>query len=444
MSKKFPKVWKGSQQKSGDTIVHDAKDSDIIIPIMGTSGVGKSFFFNTVVGDPDASLVGHGLESCTANIQHWIVPDPDDSTRRIVFVDTPGFDGTDIEDSEILRRIAVWLTNSYSEHKKLAGIIYLQEIFQCRDGWSGKAISQIRYLCGEDSISNVVLATTKWTRVTVDEGERRERQLSETWKPIGTRMARFHDTRDSAWGIVNLLTTQRPIDNMILILGQSGAGKSTFINVAAGREVTPVGHGLDTCTTKIRPVFVQHPTNPKRRIVFIDTPGFNDARIGDTETLRSIVEWLHSHEWLKLTGIIYLQEITQTRIGPANLKDFMSPQKLSHPSAANNIVLATTRWDEITEEEGQRREHQRSELYRKDMFDQGSHLARFMNTHESAWEIVNLLLQRDDAPVQQELSTVLRQVLQHELSISRAQPAEKSQAGFIAGLLSFLFGRNYK
>jgi hypothetical protein len=54
--------------------------------------------------------VGHSLWSCTADIQHVFCECPDDpSQRRVVLVDTPGFDDTYIPSGEILRRIAVWL-----------------------------------------------------------------------------------------------------------------------------------------------------------------------------------------------------------------------------------------------------------------------------------------------------------------------------------------------
>ena len=56
--------------------------------------------------------VGHELRSCTFEVKHVIVPHPEDESRRIILVDTPGFDDTYIEDVEILRRISLWLARS--------------------------------------------------------------------------------------------------------------------------------------------------------------------------------------------------------------------------------------------------------------------------------------------------------------------------------------------
>jgi hypothetical protein len=61
--------------------------------------------------------VGHDLKSCTSSLQHAFIGldfegRPELKGRRIVIVDTPGFDDTYTEDQEILRRIAVWLASS--------------------------------------------------------------------------------------------------------------------------------------------------------------------------------------------------------------------------------------------------------------------------------------------------------------------------------------------
>ncbi|KAH7904231.1 hypothetical protein BJ138DRAFT_963949, partial [Hygrophoropsis aurantiaca] len=79
--------------------------------VMGDTGAGKSKFINTAVGAPVA-IVGTSSLSCTANVQYFILPYPHDPSRHIVFVDTPGFDDTYIDDMEILRCIAVWLADS--------------------------------------------------------------------------------------------------------------------------------------------------------------------------------------------------------------------------------------------------------------------------------------------------------------------------------------------
>ena len=54
--------------------------------------------------------VGMGLESCTAEVQlsnEFIV-----DGRRVILIDTPGFDDTNISDAETLNRIAVFLATS--------------------------------------------------------------------------------------------------------------------------------------------------------------------------------------------------------------------------------------------------------------------------------------------------------------------------------------------
>ena len=60
--------------------------------------------------------MGHALKSCTAALQPFIIDDAlrdaSGKPRRLVLVDTPGFDDTNEADSEILRRIAVWLASS--------------------------------------------------------------------------------------------------------------------------------------------------------------------------------------------------------------------------------------------------------------------------------------------------------------------------------------------
>jgi len=59
---------------------------------------------------------------------------------------------------------------------------------------------------------NVVIATTMWGEVKTEYGERREKELKDTfWKDLsdeGCRVERFEDTYESAWLIIDRLTTE--------------------------------------------------------------------------------------------------------------------------------------------------------------------------------------------------------------------------------------------
>jgi len=65
--------------------------------------------------DKNVVVVGHDLKSCTAKLEpvYWPISEPANVRgRRLVLIDTPGFDDTYTSDSEILRRIAVTLASS--------------------------------------------------------------------------------------------------------------------------------------------------------------------------------------------------------------------------------------------------------------------------------------------------------------------------------------------
>ncbi|KAG2029505.1 P-loop containing nucleoside triphosphate hydrolase protein, partial [Suillus americanus] len=181
--------------------------------VMGRTGVGKSTFINDAAGKKVVT-VGHGLKSCTADIQHVFCECPGDPSRRVVLVDTPGYDDTYISDEEVLRRIAVWLASSYGQDMKLAGILYLHDITQSRMfGKMRMNFDVFRKLCGEDAEKNVILVTTKWARVTADEGQAREGELrSEFWKEMmahGSTTARFDQSRP--WDVMGAILANKTV-----------------------------------------------------------------------------------------------------------------------------------------------------------------------------------------------------------------------------------------
>jgi hypothetical protein len=96
-------------------------------------------------------------------------------------------------------------------------------------------------------------------------------------------------------------------------MGPPGVGKSTvrlvsnkavylliilfglqFVNALCGPDAAEVGHGLDACTTVLKPITVEPRDGPfkGRRVVIVDTPPFNHTILPDSEILRRIAVWL--------------------------------------------------------------------------------------------------------------------------------------------------------
>ena len=138
---------------------------------MGMTGSGKSTFIShfcsTARGD-------HGLRSATAQVEAHVATQPI-RDRRVIFVDTPGFDDTLRTDTEVLREIVNWLNVTYAQNIKMTGIVYLHGVNVPRvTGSAHTNMRLFRELCGDESMASVVLATTHWSH---SPGERAAQEL---------------------------------------------------------------------------------------------------------------------------------------------------------------------------------------------------------------------------------------------------------------------------
>jgi hypothetical protein len=66
-----------------------------------------------------------------------------------------------------------------------------------------------------DVATNIVIATTKWRLVSIDEGQEREEELRRKyWNDLfdkGAKYGRFKEDTDSAWDIVGLVPLDRQV-----------------------------------------------------------------------------------------------------------------------------------------------------------------------------------------------------------------------------------------
>ncbi|CAL1717185.1 unnamed protein product [Somion occarium] len=184
----------------------------ILIAVMGATGTGKSTFINLASG---ANLaVGDGLKSCTSEVlySHEFILDG----RRVLLIDTPGFDDTTVSDTDILKMIALHLQTTYEQGVTLSGILYLHRISDPRmGGVSRRNFTMFRKLCGDETLDNVLLVTTMWGNVDPERGASRERELESDdilFKPVlemGARMVRHDNTPERAHDILRMIMKNR-------------------------------------------------------------------------------------------------------------------------------------------------------------------------------------------------------------------------------------------
>ncbi len=132
-------------------------------------------------------------------------------------------------------------------------------------------------------------------------------------------------------------------------------------------------------------------------MVLIDTPGFDDTNRSDTEVLRMLCSWLvTSYEaGRKLSSVIYLQRITDKRIGGSAIRSINSFRQLCGPDFYRNIVLATTFWSRAESSSEIRQYALRNETelrttegFWKDMIAGGAQMCRLSEEQTEARRLI--------------------------------------------------------
>jgi len=217
--KKGKGLWKKEELKPSDPFLSDPQIADLVLPIMGPLGVGKSTFINKFLGE-DVAGVRRDSEYKTVQVQHFLTYLPLDHPqypgRRLVLLDVPGFYDPVEGTYETLRRIAVWLAQSYDADMILVGVVYLHEMFKRPTEDSLKTLDVVHKLCGPDATKNMIVAMTKWDVGREDVGKQHEARLKDEhlgeMMRQGARVDRFDATSSSAQRIVNSILERPPVE----------------------------------------------------------------------------------------------------------------------------------------------------------------------------------------------------------------------------------------
>ena len=97
----------------------------------------------------------------------------------------------------------------------------------------------LRNLCGNGAFKNIVLVTTMWDHVSPEDGEVRERQLSNHFfkraLDFGAQMARHHNTAQSAHEIIRKIVTKPPV--VLTIQWELVVFHKDIVHTTAGRAI---------------------------------------------------------------------------------------------------------------------------------------------------------------------------------------------------------------
>lgn len=183
------------------------EDPNVIL-LFGCTGTGKTSFANIASGSD--MEVGKGIRSATKHLEASKVFRVDD--QSVVVVDCPGFNDTYLTETEILRRLAEYLTKAYETGSKIAGLLYMHKISDTRvGGASFRHMKMFEALCGNNDFKNVVYVTNMWSVPPTEDETLREKELRDTneffGKPLtkGAQIARHHNTRESAHSIIRMI-----------------------------------------------------------------------------------------------------------------------------------------------------------------------------------------------------------------------------------------------
>ncbi|KAI0785575.1 P-loop containing nucleoside triphosphate hydrolase protein [Abortiporus biennis] len=179
----------------------------------------------------------------------------------------------------------------------------------------------------------------------------------------------------------------------IAVMGATGTGKSTFINLVSGSHFE-VGEGQLSCTPCVQS---SAPFDFNgRKVTLIDTPGFDDSTKSDTEILKLIATYLENsyRNNKKLSGVIYMHRISDFKMSGISRRNFRMFRTLCGDATLKNIAIVTNMWGEVNEEVGIKRENElaSNDLLFKPVLDKGSVMIRHRNTLESAHAILGHFL----------------------------------------------------
>ena len=157
--------------------------------------------------------------------------------------------------------------------------------------------------------------------------------------------------------------TNKQTPSLVLVLGKTGVGKSTFIKAATGLDIE-IGNSLNSCeiaahwfewvvlTTCAGTTEVQiFPMD--RQTFLIDTPGFDNSTTSDIDVLHAIASCLadlregflsSDATTVDISGIVYVHAIDDARMVGSMMKNLRMFKEIVGMDNMRQCALVTSKW----------------------------------------------------------------------------------------------------
>jgi GTP-binding protein EngB required for normal cell division len=181
-------------------------------------------------------------------------------------------------------------------------------------------------------------------------------------------------------------------DVFVVVLGVTGAGKSTFVSLCSGQQAE-IGDSLESCTKEVESFTFMY--SDKIRVHLVDSPGFDDTNKSDADVLKDISNWMASSYKEKnqlLSGILMLHRVSDPRMTGGSMRNLQMFQKLCGPECFQVLTIATTFWSNPPEAKQAAAEKELCENYWSDMLNQGATYVRHQGGIDSARLVLDVVI----------------------------------------------------
>jgi hypothetical protein len=127
-----------------------------------------------------------------------------------------------------------------------------------------------------------------------------------------------------------------------------------------------------------------------------------------------------------LGGVVYLHDISQDRFSGTAKKNLEMFHVLCGDAALKKVVLVTSKWGRLSIGDGKSREDELKKVHWQSLIKSGSEVRSFQGDYESAWDVINLFLERASDEKRRRITTIGLKIQREMVDAHKIIPQTKA------------------